>query len=114
MTGLTIVNVPFEKSQCLVFCGYCIYLNSKCGVQNCSILGSGWLPQRATAAPLKHGTCASEKTVPGCLCCKQLLSETAGYMDLLADGKPYVRFSIFLGFWVLGFGWVVFFLGWVG
>ena len=28
-------------------------------------------------------------------------------MFLLADGKPYVRFSIFLGFWVLG-GWGVF------
>ena len=29
------------------------------------------------------------------------------FMFLLADGKPYVRFSTFLGFWVLGFGfWV--------
>ena len=32
-------------------------------------------------------------------------------MFMLADGKPYVRFSTFLGFWVLGFGWVGGFLG---
>ena len=35
-----------------------------------------------------------------------LASETF-CLFLLADGKPYVRFSTFLGFWVSGFGfWV--------